>query len=304
MHGPAGCGKTALAGWALKRLAEVRGTDASTPLVLSGETLTRDVQRAHRDGSFGALQREWLGRHVVILDEAHRLRGRPATQQVAVSLIGPALDAGGFVLLLSRHAPDAVHQIEPRLASYYRSGLSVAVPEPAPVDRQAVLGGVADRLAASVLPEVTEALSRRGVGGLHQAVDGLRRAASRASEGAGVVQLVDVQAWLARPDKGGSQLEALVALVAELTGVSADRICSSEKARRVASARHLCVYVASHSLGLSARQICRGIRQHSPSVVSYARRAVQLKRNSDPAYGQLIDEVQRRLAGAQRDFGW
>lgn len=305
VHGPAGCGKTALAGWALQRLSEVHGSTLGEPLVLSGETLTRDVQRAHRDGSFGALQRQWTGCRVVVLDEAHRLRGRPTTQQVAASLIGPALDAGGLVLLLSRHAPDAVHQLEPRLASYFRSAVGVRVPEPGHLDREAVLEGVAERLSLAVLPEVVEALARRGVGGLHQAVDGLRRAAARVAEGGGkVVQLVDVQSWLARPDKGGSQLEALVALVSELTGVEAERICSSEKSRRVASARHLCVYVASHSLGLSARQICRGIRQHSPSVVSYARRAVQLKRNNDPTYDQLIDEVQRRLAGAQRELGW
>ena len=72
----------------------------------------------------------------------------------------------------------------------------------------------------------------------------------------------------------------------------------------MAAARHLCVYLATRSLGLSSRQICRSLRLRSPSIVAYARRAVERKRRIDPSYEQLIQLLQSKLAGAQRDFTW
>jgi hypothetical protein len=62
------------------------------------------------------------------------------------------------------------------------------------------------------------------------------------------------------------------------------------------------VYLASRSLGLSSRHICRSLRLKSPSIVAYARRAVERRRLTDPSYEKLIHTLQAKLAGAQRDF--
>lgn len=302
VHGPSGCGKTALAGWALQRLTEA--LPDSDPLVLSGESLALDVQRASRDRTFGALQRDWSGRDVVVLDEAHRLRGRDTAQQVAVSLVGPAVDRGGRVLVLSRHAPRQIQALGDRLLSHFLGGLVVAVDELDVADREAVLAAHARRLPIDVEEGVVQALAARAPGPLGEVVGLLGSAAGSAAREKRSLRLADVERWLRGPQQGELSLDALIAMVSAETGIEADRIRSSEKSRHVAHVRHLCVYLAARSLGLSARQICRSFRQRSPSIVAYARRAVERQRGIDPSYEQLIQTVQARLAGAQRDFAW
>lgn len=302
VHGPEGAGKTALAGFALLRLAEV--SVASDPLVLSGESLALDVQRASRDGTFGALQRDWSGRDIVILDEAHRLRGRETAQRVAVSLIGPALDRGGRVLVLSRHAPRQIQALSDRLLSHFVGGQTVSLAAPEPADRELVLGAHAQRMPVTVDDGVVAALAMRGPAGLGDALSVLGQVAAQAAHEGRALQIADIERWLRGPQPAEVSLDALIAMASDETGIAAERIRSSEKSRHVALVRHLCVYLAARSLGLSARQICRSFRQRSPSIVAYSRRAVERKRANDPAYERLIQTIQTRLGGAQRDFTW
>jgi len=302
VHGPAGSGKTALAGEVLRLLAE---TDpACDPLVLSGETLSRDVSRASHARTFGALQRRWAAHDAIVLDEAHRLRGQRVAQTVAVSLLAPVLARGGRVLVLSRHAPRDIQGLDERLVSHFESGLVVALRQPDDADRAAVLRAVCENLPAVVPADAFDAVCERCPGTLTEAVDLLRRVAAVAASSGREVLLSDLEPRLARGAGGLRNLDALVNLVCAETGVSAERLRSAEKSRDVAILRHLCVYVASRSLGLSSRQICRSLRLRSPSIVAYSRRAVERRRGTDPEFERLIHTLQARLAGAQRDFEW
>jgi len=302
VHGPPGCGKTALARHALARLAE--SLPDCDPLVLSGDALARDVMRAARTRTFGSFQRGWGGRDVVVIDEAHRLRGQKVAQSMIVTLIGPLVQRGGRVLVLSRHAPRAMHGIGERLLSHFVGGMVVAMRDPDPGDREAVLEEVSAAQGASAEPGVLAAVATRCPGTLHDAVELLGRAAATARAEGRAVLMSDVEMRLSGPSSGEVNLDALVRLLARETGIEAERIRSAEKSRDVAAVRHLCVFLATRSLGLSSRQVCRSLRLRSPSIVAYARRAVERKRNLDAEYERLIQTVQGRLAGAQRDLPW
>lgn len=300
IHGPAGSGKTALGACVLQQLqADEPDLD---PLVLAGEAVSQDVARAARDGSFGRLQSRWGGRRLILLDEAHRLRNREATQAILVTLIAPALQRGGRVLILSRHAPHDVYALGEKLRSHFLSGFVVALGEPDAAAREAVLAGVAGELGLSVDPRLPGEVARRCPGNLGDAVTALRRAAEGATHGTlGLDALTD---RLLAPSRGDLALANLVALVAEELGLPVSRIHSAEKARPVALARHLCAYLADRSLGLSTRQICRSLHKSSPSLVAYARRAVERQRARDGGFESLVQRLQLRLEGAQRELSW
>src|SRR5262245_18476542 len=99
-------------------------------------------------------------------------------------------------------------------------------------------------------------------------------------------------------------MEAIVGAIAASSGVARERICSAEKSRAVVAARHLCAYPATRSLGLSARQVSRSPRLASPALVAYGRRAVERRRESEPAFDEQVHALQARLQGAQCDFAW
>jgi chromosomal replication initiator protein len=302
VHAPAGCGKTALARYALRNM--LSADEACDPLVLSGESLGRDVARATRARTFGAIQRVWAAHDTIVLDEAHRLRGQRVAQTVAVSLIGPVLARGGRVLVLSRHAPSAIHGLGDRLRSHFESGLVVSMQQPGGDHRLAILNSVASGLPSPVDEAAVSAVSERCPGTLTDAVVLLEDASALARDEKRSVCLEDVDARLVRVGRGVGSITLLIEILCDETGICPNRLRSSEKSRDVAVMRHLCVYLASYSLGLSSRHICRSLRLKSPSIVAYARRAVDRRRSTDASFEQLIHTLQARLAGAQRDFEW
>lgn len=302
VHGPAGSGKTELACEALRRLRAAGA--ALDPLVLSGAALSADVSRAARAGTLTALRAGWLSRDVLVLDEAHRLRGRRRSQIEACALIEAAVHAGRRVLVLSRHAPRALTQADPRLLSWYQSGMIVALAEPDSGDRIAILTAAARQLPVEVHEDAVRALAERCPGSLSDAVTLLQRAAREAQERRQPLGLEHLDRRLAQPTPSELTLRAVVETVGQQLGVTPARIGSPEKTRTVAAARHLCAYLATHSLGLPTRQVCRSLGSASPSLVAYARRAVEARRLREPDFDRLVHALQARLQGAQRDFAW
>jgi chromosomal replication initiator protein len=302
VYGPAGCGKTELARHVLT-LLESAG-EVREPLVLSGPALTRDVTRAARTGTLGTLQAGWASADLVVLDEAHRLRGQRRCQAEAGSLISAALSRGARVLILSRHAPREVMRLDDRLRSWFLGGMVVAMAEPDTADRAAVLTAVSNTLDVEVVDGVVPALAGRCPGTLTDAVRTLERAARAARQAGVALDLTQLDPRLAAPTPAELGLRAIVEAVSRQTGIAVERIGSPEKTRAVAAARHLCAYLATHSLGLPVRQVCRSLGHASPSLAGYARRAVARRRAEDPAFDQFVHELQARLQGAQRDFAW
>ncbi len=302
LYGPAGTGKTELARHALSRLAEAG--ELHDPLVLSGPALMRDVTRAARTGTLAQLQHEWQSRHMLVLDEAHRLRGQRRSQAEAASLVAAMLERGRRVLVLSRHAPRQIVDADARLQSLFLSGMVVSLGEPDTGDREAVLASIAHELPGHILPGVTATLAARCPGTLTDAVRMLQRTALDAAEAGLPLTQSLLDRRLCGPTPAENSLRAIIETLCEVTGVASARIRSAEKSRDVAAARHLCVYLATRSLGLSARQVCRALNLSSPSIAAYARRIVEQRRAADPSFDQLVHGLQARLEGAQRDFAW
>ena len=122
--------------------------------------MTKDVTRAARTGGLASRRAEWLARDLLVLDEAHGLRGQRRTQAEAAALLEGLLGRGTRVLVLSRHAPQALHAADPRLLSWYLSGMVVGLGEPDTTAREAVLGAIAATLEVPVDPEVVGALAQ------------------------------------------------------------------------------------------------------------------------------------------------
>ncbi len=302
VFGPAGTGKTELGRMALRKLTEAG--EASHPLVVSGETLARDVYRAIRSKDMPALHRTWADCDLLLLDEAHRLRGQRRAQAELVTLMEHVRGRGGRILLLSRHAPQDIHGLDERLVSRWLSGMVVPVGEPDTADRNEVLAAVCATLDLPVDAGVAAAVAARCPGNLTDAVGLLGSLAAEAAARGGALDMERVRRRLDRALPGAAGMDALLDMACTATGVDVARIRSAEKAREVAAARHLVVYLATRSLGLSARQVCRHLGLRSPSVAAYARRQVERRRHNDEGFDRLVHSLQGRLEGAQRDLPW
>src|SRR5262249_41018476 len=137
IHGPTGCGKTALMRWYLETNAREKG---SVPcFCTTGEEFTRRFTRGIRGGNAAAFRGDIVANEMLVLDQAHRLADRLATQAELLSILKYFLERQRQVILLSRHSPRDILHLDSNLRSYFLSGLVLGMTDLSAPSRVTVL---------------------------------------------------------------------------------------------------------------------------------------------------------------------
>ncbi|MEW6744174.1 MAG: DnaA/Hda family protein [Planctomycetota bacterium] len=301
IYGPHGAGKTALLRWYLRRRAEEQGSVRAAQLM--GERFTRGFTTAVRCGQMSRFRGDILSKELLVLDEAHRLADRPATQREFLSVLKHFVERNRQVLLLSRHHPREIFHLDPSLCSHFLAGLVVSMGELSLPSRVAILEAHAARFRRTVARETIEVIAGNVTGSLRAEISVLKRAAALAA-----LREVPLTAAFVRehfpevsaPAVPDNVVDSLLSKVCELLEVDRGEVVEGRKTRRATLARHMVIYLAATVFGFSARRIGRSLGTVSPSVVPYARRRVGEMRRSDPHVDDLLRRVRDAVGGGQQ----
>jgi chromosomal replication initiator protein len=301
IHGPAGCGKTALMRWYLDTLARERGSVSC--FSATGEEFTRRFTRGIRGGTAAAFRGDIVANELLVLDEVHRLADRLATQAELLSILKYFLERQRQVILLSRHSPRDILHLDSSLRSYFLSGLVLGMTDLSVPSRVTVLEQHVALFRRRIPTAVIESIVGRVSGGLKGELSLVRRVAALAA-----LRDADVTPAFVRdnfPELGDRPLpddllQRLIDSVCEAMQVAKDDLLRGRKTRRTAIARHVTIYLAANVFGFSSRRIGRSLGTLSPSVVPYAKRRVEELRREDRGVDDLIRRLRDELGTGQK----
>jgi len=301
IYGPAGCGKTALVRHHLSRLGEEETPRAT--LTVTAEAFSENLVRAIRDRDLTAYRGRILAADALVLEEAHRLRGKRRTQREFLSILQYLIQRGRPVVLTSRHPPNAIFHLDEGLRSYFLSGILLRISDPSEASRSAILGAVADRFARPIPPQTITRIVSRVPGSLDRQVRFLEKVAAFAAlekKPASIEFVAERFPELAGDGAREVDLDRLIEIVAEEFGTSPAEISSNRKHRTAVLGRHLVVYLATVVFDLKARRVVRHLGGLSPSTTAYARRKIELKRREDPIFDARVRALLDRLDSGQK----
>lgn len=299
LYGPEGVGKSHLVREQLERYARERG-GMRTTVSVNAEAFSQRLVRAIKDNELSTFRGSMLAADVFVLEEAHRLRGKPRTQREFLSILRYHIERGRPVILTSRHPPNAIFLLDESLRSYFLAGILVRIPEYADASRVAILESQAKSLKRPIPLETIERIVSRVQGPLPRAMRFVQRVAAYAGLAGRDATLEFVAEKF--PELAGKHgvevdIKALIELTAREFGTTVEDVASNRKVRTAVMARHVVVYVATMVFNMKSNTVMRHLGGLSASTTAYARRRVEEMRREDALFDakvrQVLDRVQR-----------
>lgn len=267
-HGPAGVGKTFL----LKSFRD------SVPCVwFDMTTLLKAFQAVHLDRRVAGLQQELQEPRILVIDELHRIAGKPALQSFLAQLIEAREQVGKATLVASRWHPKEVRDLDPSLCTMLLAGFVVKIDPPGPVGRLRYLRALEGAPSRNGRAEAIEGLAQRASGGFPE----LRAAWSRTRDGSfprKYLELIDP----------GRTFGRMCDRVCERMGVDKQELLGMGQGRQVSMARKVLSFLCVQD-GLSRAEVGRFMSGRTRAAVSYMTRSLAQDMAQKPEVRALVE---------------
>lgn len=248
-HGPSGVGKTFLLRWWREQLP-------GRTLWFEALGLLKAFQAAHQEKRVDGLFDELTQDRPLVLDEAHRLAGKPALQAFVLKVLQRRDALAQPTVLASRWHPKDIRDLDPSLATSLLAGFVAAIERPGPIGRLRYLRALEGAPSRNGRAQHVESLAQKVVGSYPEL-----RAAWAAARGRTLppkyLELIDPGRVFARVRDR----------VAEHFGVAAQDLVGKGQGRAVSRARKVLALLCQQQ-GLSGGEVGRYLGR-TRAAVSY-----------------------------------
>jgi len=282
-HGPSGVGKTFLLRWWREQFdgRSRGGARPGTPcLWFELPDLLKAFQSAHHEDRVPALFEELTQGKPMVLDEFHRIAGKPKLQKFVLGVLRAREALGQPTVLASRWHPNEIRDIDPTLASSCLAGFVAAIERPGPMARLRYLRALEGKPSRNGRANQIESLAQNVVGGYPEL-----RAAWARQRGAHLppkyLELIDPSRVFAR----------LRDRVAEKFAVPAPELLGKRQGRATSRARKALAWLCLQN-GLSGSEVGRFLGNRTRAAVSYMALSLQEELAKSPELRQLLEELQ------------
>jgi chromosomal replication initiator protein len=266
---------------------------------LSAETFTNLLISALRQDQMGAFRDRFRDLDMLIIDDVEFLAGKERTQEEFYHTFNALYSAGKQVVLTSDHPPREIARLGGRLCSRFEGGLTVDVRPPTEEMRLQILRSKAAAHGVELPDDVACRLSRMSgvsVRELEGALNRVLACASLTREPLSVAAATEVLGPIApRPQV---TIDGIQRAVGRKFQFSVEALRSHQRARSLAFARQVAMYLSRTVVEASFSSIGEKFGGRDHSTVVYAVRTIEQKRDSNPTVGRLLESLESELRSA------
>jgi chromosomal replication initiator protein len=293
LTGAPGLGKTHL----LHAIAHAAGQRRA--LLISGEEFVRRYGNAVRTGephSFRELFREC---ELLLLDDVAFLASRAASQEQFLHIFNSLHGAGRRIVVTADTDPQSIGGLSNRLRSRLQAGLCVELHTPSPDERLAVLRSKNGVLGHELPDQALAAIAQQPLESIRELEGALNRVAAYAgiSDAPLSPDTILKALFPFQPAKSPPPLtpDMVLEAVSRHFQLSPEQITGQSRARDIAYARHVTMYLLRLHAGQSLSQIGKllGGRDHS-TVVSGQQR-IESELNARPETQSDVQLIEAQL---------
>lgn len=278
IYGPAGCGKSLLAG-------AINSSSRGRVVMMSGATFVSEFARALQNRTIFAFKDYCRNCDTFILDDVQVLAGKRATCEEFLQLIIDLRGAGKNIVLVSNTAPSNLTGFDHRAQSLFASGLVADVTAPNRAVRKTIFerSGLDSRIADMIAGRVIA--DGHVISGV---VNKIRAYIEIMGE---TVNENVVEKLLADTLKKSKSPIVMVKSMCEKLGVSYDAVCGAGRVRSLVLARQMIMVVLKNVTNLSLSEIGEYVGGRDHATVMYAIDRIEKLSASDLVMSATISEM-------------
>jgi chromosomal replication initiator protein len=270
-------------------------------LYTTAEQFTSEFVQAARQRRMEEFRAKYRSLDAFLLDDIQFLAGKEQTQEEFFHTFNDLHTAGKQLILSSDQPPQALSRFSNRLRSRLHWGLTADLAPPPLKARLAILTAKAANLHAEIDPAALEFLARHPCANVRELEGALNRvlAYARLTEQSATAALAkdalhqDTDRPVQRPIPAP---DAIIDAVCSHFDVSRQALHSKARSKRVATARHVAMYLLRHDAYQPLTQIGRILGDRDHSTVLYACRKVEREAAVLPQAELDITAIRQLLA--------
>jgi chromosomal replication initiator protein len=296
LYGGVGLGKTHLLSAIAHAVGERR--PVGRVALVSAEGFTNDLIHAFRTDRLDAFRDRFRKLDLLIVDDVQFLAGKERMQEEFFHTFNALHAEGRQIVIASDQPPQEISNVAKRLTSRFASGLTAAVRPPELSLRRAIVTFKARALGLELAAETIELIA----GGLSSNVREIEGALHRllaASELAGRVPDLALAVRVLQPvlrDPAPLTVERVQRHVAECLRVGLEDLRGRGGGTARALPRQVAMYFARKRTRATYAEIAAGFGGRNHSTVLHAVRAIEERRNQEPAFARMLADVEEKLA--------
>ena len=263
-------------------------------LYVSMNKFQAQFQTAYKNGEIPDFIHFYQMIDVLIIDDIQELTGKTGTQNAFFNIFNHLQLAGKQLILTSDKPPVELKDIEQRLLTRFKWGLSAQLNTPDYDTKLKIIRAKAQKLGAQITDDVVAYLAdnisanvREIEGALSSLVAnasflGRRITTSLAKE------ILKVYVKLYQKE---ITIDHIIEVVCEYLNLDLARFNSTERTREIAQARQIAMYLIRRMTNLSLSDIGKEFGGRDHTTVLHSLEQIEKKMKSDPVFNQTIKEI-------------
>lgn len=298
IYGNSGLGKTHIAqaiGLAIKE----RDPECKV-LYVSSNRFQNQFQTAAWRGELNDFIQFYQMIDVLIIDDIQELSGKPGTQNIFFNIFSHLRMLGKQLILTSDRAPVELTDIEERLITRFKWGLSAQLTVPDVETKVAILEHKCRRMKLDLDDSVIHFLAQniraniREIEGALTSLDAHSRLLGRKI----TLELTkSIMQDIVKIENREITVESIIGLTSEMLKIDKSILLSSKRTREVAQARQIAMYLCKQhtKAPLSAIGVALGGKNHA--TVLHACKTIPNLMETDKIIRKQVETIEKRLLG-------
>lgn len=269
-------------------------------LYVSMNKFQAQFQTAYKNGEIPDFIHFYQMIDVLIIDDIQELTGKTGTQNAFFNIFNHLQLAGKQLVLTSDKPPVELKDIEQRLLTRFKWGLSAQIDTPDYATKVKIIRAKAQKLKADVSDDVIAYLAENisaNVREIEGALSSLVANASFMGRKVTTSLAKEILKVYVKMNQKEITIEHIVRTVSDAMEIDLDRINSSERTREVAQARQVAMYLAKQHTKAPLAAIGSAIGGRNHATVLHSCKAVSNLLETDKAFKQQVEEIEKRVMG-------
>ncbi len=269
-------------------------------LYVSMNKFQAQFQTAYKNGEITDFIHFYQMVDVLIIDDIQELTGKTGTQNVFFNIFNHLQLAGKQLILTSDKPPVELKDIEQRLLTRFKWGLSAFLSVPDYETKVKIIRAKAQRLGATIPDDVVAYLADNisaNVREIEGALSSLIANASFLGRKITISLAKDILKVYVKLTQREITIDGIVKIVCDYYGIELDTFNSAKRTRDVAQARQVAMYLSKQHTKSPLTVIGSSIGGRNHATVLHSCKAVADMMDTDKQFKLQIEEIERIVLG-------
>ena len=241
----------------------------------------------------------YQGVDVLILDDIQELSGKPGTQNAFFNIFNHLQMSGKQLVLISDKPPVELKDIEERLLTRFKWGLSAQIHIPDFQTKIKIIKAKAARLGANIPEDVINYLADNisaNIREIEGAISSLVANTSFMGKKITISLAKEILKGYISLYQKEITIEHIIDTVCSYMNIDKERLNSAERTREVAIARQLAMYLAKQLTKIQLSQIGAAIGNRNHATVLHSCKTITNLIDTDQAFKLQVEELERLVS--------